>query len=152
MVHNFDRSVNITGYDPKDGSKVSRTVTVFFSYDKPQTSKPYLLVINQDIQLDHLEHHLMCPMQCRTNGIKINETPKYQIKATYESTHAFQLEYPPYEEVGMHTIPFQLIGFTSYFLVCKPTNADWEDDSITKIELMAKDTVEDPTISESSEQ
>ena len=55
--------------------------------DYPQTGKPYSLVINQYIYLDNLEHHLMCPMQCRNNGININETPKYQSKATYESTH-----------------------------------------------------------------
>ena len=81
MVHDFDMPVNLTEYDPEDGSKVCRTVAGFLDYDHPQTGKPYLLIINQAIHLDHLEHHLMCPMQYRTNGININEIPKYQSKA-----------------------------------------------------------------------
>ena len=58
----FDRPVNFTRYYPKDVSKVCRAVTGVLTYDHPQTGKPYFLVINQDIHLDHLEHHLMCPM------------------------------------------------------------------------------------------
>ena len=43
VVHYFDKPVNVNGYDPKDGSKVWRTVTGFLVYDHPQTGKPYLL-------------------------------------------------------------------------------------------------------------
>ena len=32
VVHYFDRPVNVTGYDPEDGSKVCRTVTGVLSY------------------------------------------------------------------------------------------------------------------------
>ena len=92
VVHNFDRPVNVTGYDPEDGSKVCWTVTVVLAYDHPQNGKPYLLVINQAIHMDHLEHHLMCPMQCKANGFNINDTPKYQSKAPDESTHNLQVE------------------------------------------------------------
>ena len=31
----------------------------------------------------------MCPMQCRTNGIRINDTPKYHSKEVDKSTHVF---------------------------------------------------------------
>ena len=57
----------------------------------------------------------MCPMQCKTNGIKFNETPKHQSKAPDESTHAFQVKDTSREEGGMLSIPFQLSGFTRYF-------------------------------------
>ena len=63
MVHDFYRPVNVTGYEPEDGSKVFWNVTVVLAYDHPHNGKPYLLVINQDIHLDHLEHNLMCLMQ-----------------------------------------------------------------------------------------
>ena len=92
MVHDFDRPVNVTGYDPEDGSKVCWTVTCGLYYYHPHTGKTYLLVINQEIHFYNLEHHLMCTMKCRTNGIRITETPKYQSKAQYESTHAFLVE------------------------------------------------------------
>ena len=86
----------------------------FLDYDHPQTGKPYLLIINQAIHLDHLEHHLMCPMQYRTNGININEIPKYQSKAPDESTHNLQVEYLSDEEGGILTTPFQLSRVKSY--------------------------------------
>ena len=128
VVHDFDGSVNVTGYDPENVSKVFRTVTGVLDYDNPQTDKPYLMVINQAIHLDNLEHHLMCPMQCITNGININETPKYQSKPQDKSTHALQVEYQSDEEGDMFTIPFQLSEFTNYFPYQKPTKAEWEDD------------------------
>ena len=52
----------------------------------------------------------------------------------------------------MLAIPFQLSVVTIYFPVRKPTNAEWEDYSITKIELTAEDPVWHPTSSEFSEQ
>ena len=108
VVHAFDRLVNVTVYDTEDVSKVCRTVTGVLAYDHPHNGKPYLLVISQAIHLDHLEHHLMCPTQCKTNEIKINEIPKYQSKAPDKSTHSLQMGDPYDEEGGMLTIPFQL--------------------------------------------
>ena len=52
----------------------------------------------------------------------------------------------------MLNIPLQLSRIAIYFSVRKPTKAEWEDDSITKIELTADDTVWDPTSSEFSDQ
>ena len=43
-------------------------------------------------------------------------------------------------------------GFTSYFSSHKTINAEWEDDSITKIELTADDLVWNPTSSEFADQ
>ena len=36
MVHDFYMPVNVTGYDPKDGSKVYRSVTSVLAYYHPQ--------------------------------------------------------------------------------------------------------------------
>ena len=52
----------------------------------------------------------------------------------------------------MLNIPLQLSRIAIYFPVRKPTKAEWEDDSITKIELTADDTLWDPTSSEFSDQ
>ena len=113
VVHDFYRPVNVTIYYPEYGSKVCCTVTGVLAYNHPQTGKPYLFVINQAIHLDHLEHHLVCKMQCRKNWIKINETSKYQSKAPDKSTDALQVEYLSDEEGGILTIPSQLSGVTS---------------------------------------
>ena len=121
VVHDFDRSVNVIGYKSEYGSKVCWNMKFVLAYDHPQTSKPYLLVINQATHFDHLEHHLMCPMQFRTNGININDTPNYLSKSPYESTNALKVEDMSDEEGGMITTPFQLSGVTSKFPVLKPT-------------------------------
>ena len=63
MLHDFGRPVNVTEYDTEDGSKVCRTVTSILAYYHPHTGKTYFLVINQAMNFDHLNHHLMCPMQ-----------------------------------------------------------------------------------------
>ena len=34
-VHDFDRPVNVTGYDPEDDSKFCRNVTDVLAYDHP---------------------------------------------------------------------------------------------------------------------
>ena len=86
----------------------------------------------------------MHPIQCRMNGININETSKYQSKAPDKPTHALRVEDPYGEEGGMINIPLQLSVVTSYFPVRKPTKAELDDDSITKNELTAEDLVWDP--------
>ena len=77
VVHDSNSPVNVTRYDPEDENKVFRTVTGVLFYGQFHTGNPYFLVINQAIYLDCLGHRLMCPMQCRTNGINISETSKY---------------------------------------------------------------------------
>ena len=63
ILHDFDRPINVTVYNPEDGSKCLRTVTAVLDYYHPNTGKLYLLVTNQAISLDHLEYNLMCTMQ-----------------------------------------------------------------------------------------
>ena len=52
-LHDFDRPVKVTGYDPEDVSKVFRVVAGILTYYRPHTGKPYFLAINQYIRLDH---------------------------------------------------------------------------------------------------
>ena len=57
VVRDFYWTINVTGYYPEDGSNCFRIVKCFLDYDHPQTGKPYFMVINKSIHLDHLEHH-----------------------------------------------------------------------------------------------
>ncbi len=50
--------------DPSLGTKTYATVSVVLAYDDPVTGKVYHLVINQAIHIPHLDHHLLCPLQC----------------------------------------------------------------------------------------
>jgi hypothetical protein len=61
----FDRPVVVKGYDPSLGTKTFATVSGALAYDDPLTSKVYHIAINQAMHITHLDHHLLCPMQCR---------------------------------------------------------------------------------------
>ncbi len=68
ILLDYDRPVIVEGYDPslgtKTGTKTYATVSGALAYDDPVTGEVYNLVINQAIHIPHLDHHLLCPMQC----------------------------------------------------------------------------------------
>ncbi len=65
----YNRPVSVVGYDPNLGSRTYKTVSGVVAYDEPATGSVYHLVTNQAIQIPHLDHHLLCPMQCRVNDV-----------------------------------------------------------------------------------
>jgi hypothetical protein len=67
----YNRPVIIEGYDPSLGTKTYATVSRVLAYDDPVTGKVYHLVINQAIHIPHLDHHLLCPMQCRVSDVVV---------------------------------------------------------------------------------
>lgn len=93
-IHDYGRSVKVTGYNPSVGTKTCSTISGAVAYDHPQTGQAYLLVFNQAIYAPHLEHHLLCPMQCRLNHVKISEVPKFLVNDPDEFTHAVAVEDP----------------------------------------------------------
>jgi hypothetical protein len=65
ILLDYDRPVIVKGYDPCLGTKTYATVSGALAYDNRTTGEVYHLVINQQaIHIPHLDHHLLCPMQC----------------------------------------------------------------------------------------
>ncbi len=64
ILLDYDGPVIVEGYEPSLGTKTYATVSRALAYDDPVTGKVYHLVINQAIHIPHLDHHLLCPMQC----------------------------------------------------------------------------------------
>jgi hypothetical protein len=64
MILDYERPVVIEGYGPARSTNTYATVSSGLAYDDPQTKEVYHLVINQAIHTPHLDHHLLCPMQC----------------------------------------------------------------------------------------
>ena len=150
IVHDFERPVKVSGYDPREGTKEYRTVTGVVAYDHPQTGQTYMLVVNQAIEVPHLQNHLLCPMQCRMNGVKVDELPKFLAKTPDETMHAVQVV-DPLDESPLY-IPMSLVGVTSYFPVRKPTVKEWEDGTCPQIELTAEEPCWDPGSSDLGKQ
>ncbi len=65
------------GYNPTLGTQRYDTVSGVVAYDHPQTGEVLHLVINQAIHIPHLDHHLLCPVQCRVNDVTVGKTPKF---------------------------------------------------------------------------
>ena len=100
--------------DPKDGHKSSKRVYAAIGYQDTQSGQRFILVINQAIRIDGLVNHLLCPMQYRFNGMKINEVPKFLAENPNETTHAIELV-NPFNATHPLIILLQLSGITSYF-------------------------------------
>ena len=116
VVYDHNRQVNVFGYDPKVGSKKDHIVNAAVTYTEPETGHPVILLINQAIEMNGLDHHLLCPMQCCMNGVRINEVPKFLAS---ETMHAKQLE-NPFDATHPIFIPMKLNGVTSYLKVRTP--------------------------------
>jgi hypothetical protein len=86
LDHN--RSVPIRGYAESLGTKTYKTVSGVVAYTNSKTGRTLHLIINQAIHVPHLDHHLLCPMQCRVNDVILDETPKFLAIKPTDQTHA----------------------------------------------------------------
>ncbi len=93
-ILDYDRPVIVKGYDPSLGTKTHATVSGALAYDDPVTSEVYHLVINQAIHIPHLDHHLLCPMQCRVNDVIVNNMPKFLTSDPTDHTYALTIRDP----------------------------------------------------------
>ena len=96
-----------------------------------------VLLINQEIEIEGLDQHLLCPKQCHMNGILINEGHKFLALVPSETMQAIQIM-NPFNSTHLITILLQLKIVTSYFDVRKPTQEKYEDPDTLKIELIAE--------------
>jgi hypothetical protein len=82
------------GYDESLKSKTYQTVSGVVAYDDPQTGRMLHLIINQAIHIPHLDHHLLCPMQCRVNDVIIKDLPKFLASNPTDQMHALTINDP----------------------------------------------------------
>ena len=76
IVHEYNRWVTVTGYDPKQGCvKDLKVVAAVLAYDCPKTGEVIILRINQAIYIKSMSNNLLCPMQLRANDIKLFDCP-----------------------------------------------------------------------------
>jgi hypothetical protein len=91
-------------------------VTAATAYDDPNTSTTNILILGQAIYMgDKMENSLICPNQLRTNGITVEDCPKYLAPPDKPSTHSIYL---PDED---KYLPLTLQGITSSFMTRTPT-------------------------------
>jgi hypothetical protein len=141
IILNYDRPVDVEGYDPSLGKQC---------YDQ-QTGKVFHLVINQAIHIPHLDHHLLCPMQCRVNDVTVGETPKFLVPNPTDKTHALTITDNNDPTQAVH-LPLALRGVTSLLYMWKPMVAEWESDQFPRYHLTSESLTWDPTTTTYEEQ
>ena len=78
IVHNFNRLVNVVGYDPSNGTMTPKcqTVSAVLAYDYTLTGEVFIIDMHQAILIYHLHNNLLCPMQMSIYGVTVNYIPK----------------------------------------------------------------------------
>ena len=112
IIQDFNQTVSVSGWNAADGSTNCPTVSGVVAYDHPYTGITYMLVWHQAIHLATMDNHLICPMQCRVNGVEVNDTPKIFVKNPTHKSHAIVVSDPVDPENEL-VIPLELSGVTS---------------------------------------
>ena len=126
LIQDFGKPVSVSGWNASVGSTKCPTVSGVVAYNHPYTGVTYMLIWNQAIYLDTMDNHLICPMQCRVQGVKIHDTPKIFIKNPTNHSHA-TVVLDPVDPKNDLVIPLELVGVTSVFSVRTPTRQEFED-------------------------
>jgi hypothetical protein len=143
LIHDTGRKVDVSGFSSALGLIELPIISGAVAYDHPITCKVYILVFHQMIYCWQMENHLICPMQCRVNGVVINDTPKMCVPNPNDSTHSIEVTDPLDPDATLH-IPLMLRGVTSCFCVRKPSTAEFADDDIPKLDMTYQSPEWDP--------
>jgi hypothetical protein len=138
------RPVAIMGYNESLGTKTYKTVSGMVAYTDPKTGRMLHLIINQAIHVPHLDHHLLCPMQCRMNDVIVDETPTFLAIKPTDQTHALTVPNPDDPSQTL-TLPCTLRGVTSLLHVRNVTADDFYNDNIPRIDLTLETLTWDPS-------
>ena len=118
-IHDFGRSVDVSGWERSSGSVECPIISGTIEYDYPIGGQVYMLVHHQAIHFPRLTSHLMCPMQSRMTGVRIIELPKFLAEDPDEKTHVIIVNDPLNLNEPL-VIPLALKSFTSNFPSRKP--------------------------------
>jgi len=111
----FDTPVNVVGYDAALGSKEYRIISGAVGYVHPHSGTKYHVIVHQAVHMPDLDHHLLCPMQCRVNGVTVNECPRMYCQNPTKESHAIVIK----DENGSEGVmPLFLKGVTYLLLMC----------------------------------
>ncbi len=144
IILNYNRPVSVVGHDESLGSKTYQTVSGVVAYDDPQTGKMLHVIINQAIHIPHLDHHLLCPMQCHVNDMIVNNLPKFLAADPTDQMHALILTDPnnPLQPVILSLI---LRGVTLLLNVRSTTIDEFNSHDHLRLHLTSETLTWDPT-------
>jgi hypothetical protein len=140
ILLDYDRPVIVEGYDPSLGTKTYTNISEALAYDDPVTGKVYHLVINQAIHIPHLDHHLLCPVQCRVNDVIVNNAPMFLMS---DPTDHKLID--PHQPAQTVILQLALQGVTLLLNVRGITLDEWNSDTFKRLHLTSETLTWDPT-------
>ncbi len=140
----YQQPVSIVGYDKSLGSKTYQTVSGVVAYDDPQTGSTLHLIINQAIHIPHLDHHLLCPMQCCVNDMTVSNLPKFLVANPTDQMHTLTINDPdnPLQPV---ILPLSLRGVTLLLNVRTVTINEFNIQDYPRLHLTSETLTWEPT-------
>ena len=133
IIHDYNRKVKVLWHNLKIWSNCAHS-QFCFGYDEPEIVKFVILLIHKAIKMEGLNYHLHCSKQCCMNDSLIDEVPKFLELVPSETMQVIQIMIP-FDTIHPIISPFKLTKGTSYFNVRKPTQEEFENQNILKIEL-----------------
>jgi hypothetical protein len=143
IILDYQQPVSIVGYAKCLGRKTYQTVSGVVAYDDPWTGRTLHLIINQAINIPHLDHHLLCPMQCRVNDMTVNDLPKFLAANPTDQTHALTITDPD-NPLQLVILPLTLRGVTSLFNVRTVTINEFNSQDYPQLHLTSETLTWDP--------
>ena len=129
-IYDYNFPVNVHGCDPSLSTKQYITISGALSYVNPFTSLKYHLIAHQAIRMPDLDHHLLCSMKCRADGVVINKCPRMYCGEPTQCSHAIVAMD---ENSASFVLPFFLRGVTSHLTVMPLTRDEFEHHGCTRI-------------------
>ena len=146
IIQDFNRPVDVTGYDPTLGVKRSlRTVSAALAYDDPSDGHTVILVIHQAIHVPTMSHNLITPMQLRMNDVQVREIPRFLTDHSDADSHSILIPDP--DGGNPYKIPLSLHGIVSFFPTRRPTPQEFGSSS-DRYELTYETPAWDPNSNE----
>ena len=139
-MHNLNRPLNVIGYYPSKGimTPKCRKVLAAVAYDCPMTGEVFIIEIHQAILIDHLHNNLLCLMQMRMYGVKVNDISKYLTENTTDQTHSIFMQ----KQGETLLIPLHLHWVTTHFTSRNTTMEEYNN--FTQFSATAVDPEWDP--------
>jgi hypothetical protein len=77
VTHVYDKTVSVTGYDPKLGSMTGmQIISAAFAYSDPLAGETIILWVHQAVHIPTMSNNLLCPMQMRLNDVIVDDHGK----------------------------------------------------------------------------
>jgi len=128
IIHDYETPVTVSAYSDDLANKTCRTVTAVVAHDTHDGTTWYLH-IHQALDIPRVRQNLICAMQLRDRGLRVNDEPKHMVPNPTEYHHAITIPADKYHAEII--IPLGLYGVTHYFPTRKPTREEYENSDTT---------------------